>query len=201
MGTVLRTMVFAGAWALAGCGAAPALGSANEAQQDSVVDARSGTRAPDTTLCSAGEHAVFSCDITGKDARVSLCASPDVGRNSGYMYYAYGTDDQIELTYPSDRESPTRHFSRTYLALAGGSGGYAYSFVDAGAKHVLYSISGKNGLERQGVLAVDDSGKVLATLRCQPGTFVEDDAVVLRTLIKALPADESIAQRGLPLSD
>jgi hypothetical protein len=201
MGTVLRTMVFAGAWALAACGAAPALGSANDSRQDSVVDARSGTRAPDATLCSTGEHAVFSCDITGNEARVSLCASPDVSRNSGYMYYAYGTDERIEPTYPSNRESPTRYFSRTYLALAGGSGGYAYSFVDAGVKHVLYSISGKNGLERQGALAVDASGNVLATLKCKPGTFVEEDAVVLRTLVKVLPADESIAQRGLPLSD
>jgi len=117
------------------------------------------------------------------------------------MYYVYGTQDRIELRYPSESSPPAGNFTRTHLLFAGNTGGYAYSFDRPDAKYVIYSVSGSMGLEHQGVLALDASGATQAELKCAPGTLVEDDAESLRALIRELDPDETIAREGLPLPD
>jgi hypothetical protein len=74
------------------------------------------------TQCSAGETVVFSCS-TGTRI-LSLCASKDVGKNTGYMQYRYGTADKLELIYPAKPQPPKGLFTPGNLAFSGGGGSY-----------------------------------------------------------------------------
>lgn len=193
MRLVLRTAALAGLVLLTGCGHAE-----NPRQEPSSPSDGDMSSA---TLCAPEEHTVFSCRIADREVLASLCTSPDVGADSGYMYYAYGATGRLELTYPMQKAPPAPNFARTHLAFAGGTGGYAYSFTIAGTKHILYSISGAAGTEEQGVLTLEETGRLQAALRCAPDSLVENDAEVLRPLMHFLAPDESIELHGLPLDD
>lgn len=88
---------------------------------------------------------------------------------------------------------------RTTLGFAGGTGGYAYSFVDAGQSHVLYAISGESGLARSGeILADADLDRTRHDRACDSGTLIESDDVAVLAKVRAWGPNERLESKGLP---
>lgn len=150
------------------------------------------------SICAATEVVLFSCE-TQTDKQASLCASKDVGTDRGYVYYTYGSPAKPELVFPAGKRPP-RDFRRTQLGFAGSTGGYAYSFENAGYRYVVYSISGEEGLEDQGVLVTtrDDPRTAITSLSCRKGSVVEDDGSGLLDLTLGWPGDPDLERHGLP---
>jgi heat shock protein HslJ len=62
------------------------------------------------SLCEQGEQIVFSCPLKRPAKIVSLCASPDLERNRGYLQYRFGVPRRIELEFPETRQSTQERF-------------------------------------------------------------------------------------------
>jgi hypothetical protein len=158
------------------------------------------TGAPTATarsMCAKQEVVLFSC-ATSKGKRASLCASRGVSAEQGYLYYAYGLPGNPELVFPGEKRAPA-DFKRTQLTFAGSTGGYAYSFENGGYRYIVYSVSGAEGLEDQGVLITKrDARKAISALSCSKGSVIEDDDTALLDLTLTWPADVDLDQHGLP---
>ena len=72
-----------------------------------------------TYLCRADERLVFGCSFKNKKI-ASVCASPELSLNSGYLQYRYGTTKKIELEYPSKQEPPQGKFFFSHVMYSGG---------------------------------------------------------------------------------
>lgn len=149
------------------------------------------------SLCSANEETVFACTIEGSKKIVSLCATP-ASAEVRRFYYAFGRDSSIELRYPSS-EPRSDAFSRTHLAFAGSTGGYAYAFKNGAYKYILYSISGKHGYEQSGLIVQrDGSIRAVRDMHCQASSVAEtEDDALLKTTYQ-WSRDSDIESRGLP---
>jgi len=113
--------------------------------------------------------------------------------------YVYGTPSKIELRYPDSPVPPSTAFKRTHLVYAGPTGAFAYSFSRAGVEYVLYSISGAQGFQRQGILAyIPGAPAPLANLRCEADSVVESEDPALTDLTLGWPENEQLAEHGLP---
>jgi hypothetical protein len=71
------------------------------------------------SLCAKTEHVIFSCRTKSKGKRssgkiVSLCASPDLTREHGYLQYRYGLPGKIELEFPGSRTGTQQQFQYTH---------------------------------------------------------------------------------------
>jgi len=62
------------------------------------------------SLCEQGEQIVFSCRLKRPAKIVSLCASPDLEREQGYLQYRFGLPGRIELEFPESRQSTQAQF-------------------------------------------------------------------------------------------
>ncbi|MFL9963504.1 hypothetical protein PQR02_21015 [Paraburkholderia sediminicola] len=56
-----------------------------------------------STLCHADEVAVFSCQLKENKKFVSVCTSRNISDKTGFMQYRYGTEKNVELSYPDDK--------------------------------------------------------------------------------------------------
>lgn len=156
--------------------------------------------APDAaeSMCAAREPVLFSCR-TSSGKHVSLCAT--ASEDQGHVYYAYGSPGHPELVFPDERR-PATGFKRTQLFFAGSTGGYAYSFVNDSYRYIIFSVSGAEGLEEQGVLVTrGNARKAVASLRCVDGSVVEVDAPGLLDLTLTWPVDPDLDRYGLPEGD
>lgn len=193
-------LVFASACALLACDA----GSATQESPQAAAPSPPAYAEPQSigaSLCAPGELVVLSCVIT-EAKHLSLCASADVTRTSGYLYYAFGAPSQKELVFPAVKNPPDKYFKGTHLFFAGNTGGYAFSFVNSDTKYVVFTISGTGGLERQGLIATSAvSGDTLASMDCDPDSVIEDDSDVILSLIRDLEPDEDLEKHGLPSTD
>jgi hypothetical protein len=149
------------------------------------------------SLCAPAETILFSCE-TQAGKTVSLCASQPVSTDQGHLYYAYGSPGHPELVFPSERRPPT-DFKRTHLTFAGSTGGYAYSFENADYRYIVYSISGAENLEEQGLLITrGNKRKAISAQQCRNGSVVEDDNTELLDLTLTWPVDRDLDEHGLP---
>lgn len=150
------------------------------------------------TMCLKGDQPVFSCPLAGATKTVSLCAAGDVVKGTGHYYYAYGRDvSHAELTYPAS--GGQGEFTRSHLMFAGNTGGFAYAFASSGFKYVLYSISGADNLENQGLVVFKDGeDKPIKSTRCQAGkvSYAEDRSLIRPTL--KWKSDPAIEDHGIP---
>lgn len=58
--------------------------------------------AADVGHCAAGETAFFSCKLK-KGKTVSLCASADLGKSSGYLQYRFGAAPKLDVSIPKEK--------------------------------------------------------------------------------------------------
>jgi heat shock protein HslJ len=62
------------------------------------------------SLCEKGEQIVFSCRVKRPAKIVSLCASPDLEREQGYLQYRFGLPARIELEFPESLQATQSQF-------------------------------------------------------------------------------------------
>jgi heat shock protein HslJ len=80
-----------------------------------VIPAKSGRRSLQAnSLCGTDEQIVFSCRLRRPAKIVSLCASPDLERERGYLQYRFGLPARIELEFPKNRQSTQQQFAYTH---------------------------------------------------------------------------------------
>ena len=70
------------------------------------------------SLCEKGEKIIFSCTIKERAKIVSLCASPDVSKDRGYIQYRFGLPGKIELEFPQTREHTQQAFKYSHYFRA-----------------------------------------------------------------------------------
>jgi hypothetical protein len=150
---------------------------------------------------SAGDQVVFSCPLVTGSKIASICASQsNAGAEPGF-YCAFGRPGAPELRFPASGHAENAAFHRTHPGFAGNTGGYAYSFANAGYKHIVYSVSGSE-LSRDGGVIVQplDKLKSATTLACRSTAITEtwDDSLIDATL--RLKKDPLIQSSGLPPS-
>jgi hypothetical protein len=74
------------------------------------------------SLCARTEHIIFSCRLkhsanrskNGPAKIASLCASPDVDKEHGYLQYRYGRPGKIELEFPKSGMGTQQMFQCTH---------------------------------------------------------------------------------------
>jgi heat shock protein HslJ len=66
------------------------------------------------SLCGTDEQIIFSCRLKRPARIVSLCASPDLQRDQGYLQYRFGLPRRIELEYPEERQGTQKWFEYTH---------------------------------------------------------------------------------------
>jgi len=184
----------------AGVASEPSVADAATAEATMFSVAADRPTARRQSMCAARESVLFSCE-TEAGKRASLCVSRDAGVDRGYVYYAYGSPGKLELVFPAG-ERPPVDFRRTHLAFAGSTGGYAYSFENDDYRYIVYSISGAEGLEDQGILVTHRDPRIsISTLSCRKGSVVEDEDDALLDITLAWPDDPDLEQHGLPQRD
>jgi len=172
----------------------------SETQPSSDVAQSHGTRTP-RTHCGPTEATVFSCTLEDSRRVVSLCLSR-AGKPDARARFASGSIGAPDVLIPVQGENSAERFERTPLALAGGTGGYAYSFQHAGEVQILYSVSGEDGLERQGLMVADtDLSTAVSDHACASGTILESDEVDVLKQVRRWPAQPRLARNGLPPVD
>jgi len=106
------------------------------------------TWAQEGNLCLPEEKVVFACAI--EERLVSVCASPDLSRKSGYLQFRSGHPERIEIAWPEARY-PRRHVTRGNLFYAGQIGVYL-RFTMGRTDFVVFSA----GANRNGVVLQQD---------------------------------------------
>lgn len=152
------------------------------------------------THCGDTELPVFSCVVADSDAIVSLCAAaePAVGVSAVRLVAGHLGHPDIDFAHDITGEVET-HFERTRLGFAGNTGGYAYSAGQGDEVHILYSISGANGLERQGVMVTDRNvERALSDRACASGSVIESDDPTLLKRVAGWPVQSRLEKSGLP---
>lgn len=70
------------------------------------------------TLCGKTERVIFACVLRRPAKIVSVCASKDLTRDTGYVQYRFGSPAKIELEYPKDRTGTQQKFEYTHYMRA-----------------------------------------------------------------------------------
>lgn len=70
------------------------------------------------TLCAKTERVIFACVLRRPAKIVSVCASKDLTRDTGYVQYRFGSPAKIELEYPKDRTGTQQKFEYTHYFRA-----------------------------------------------------------------------------------
>lgn len=127
------------------------------------------------SLCEQDEQVVFSCS-TGKKV-VSLCASKEASKSSGYLQYRFGAQNRIELIFPNTPKHPKGQFEATRLTpmMDNGTRAQLYS-VGFAVNKFNYAIESTSvGESTSATLNVLKDGKSLAQLTCLDSTIQHSD--------------------------
>ena len=70
------------------------------------------------TLCAKEERVIFACVLRRPAKIVSVCASKDLTRETGYLQYRFGLPAKIELEFPKERDRTQERFEYTHYFRA-----------------------------------------------------------------------------------
>jgi len=108
--------------------------------------------------CTPTEQVVFNCQIQGLKKLLSLCASGDFGKTSGYLQYRFGQPEKVELEFPQERtrtqdQFPYEHDYRFQVDRT------EISFSNHGHEYTIYSYYEGDGpgepLQSEGIVVGD----------------------------------------------
>lgn len=120
-----------------------------------------------TGLCTPEEKALFSCEAGTK--QLSLCASVDVGSDSGYVQARFGSKNHLDWAHPPQGFPSRDHFFYSSTAYSGG-GEERLRFTVQGQQYILYSKAVRTGFGNKGNLPVFSDG---AFLRSADGKAID----------------------------
>lgn len=108
--------------------------------------------------CAPAEQVIWSC--SAKEKVYSLCASKDLGKDSGYLQYRAGPVGTPEFLYPSQPQHPKGHFTSAMLtdgaSVSFSNGQYAYEIIEP--------LNGRTAI------AVSKNNKNIANIQCAVAT-------------------------------
>lgn len=121
------------------------------------------------SLCASGEKVIFSCTIKQNSKIVSLCSSPELTKDKGYLQYRFGLPGKIELEFPKTREQTQQAFKYTHYfraqvdltEISFASDGYQYSIFDD------YNGEEPRARTAQGVKVTPPNNGKEVTLNCR----------------------------------
>jgi hypothetical protein len=98
-------------------------------------------------LCSGDQRALFSCHLKNSDRIASVCASPDLGKESGFLQYRFGSSsNRIDLSFPAAAVDPRTAFK--YLRNQFAKGGTSVLSFHIGAwRYSVFSTQTAYGAE------------------------------------------------------
>lgn len=122
--------------------------------------------------CASNEYTVFNCK-TGHKV-VSVCASPHLSQDRGYVQYRFGAPGKaMELAYPDPSARPDTVFRLSKSEFNHGSGhtniGYSLHFTNEGVRYVVVSDEAADG-KRGSVLVDARTQPNIPFLQCDDGT-------------------------------
>src|ERR1041385_3044873 len=79
--------------------------------RNSTLEARSLVP---TSLCAKDEKVIFSCPLMRSAKMVSLCSSPKLTKDAGYLQYRFGLPGKIELEFPDHRADSLKVFKYSH---------------------------------------------------------------------------------------
>lgn len=85
---------------------------------NSTAVSAQGSKLQPHTLCAKTERVIFACVLRRPAKIVSVCASKDLTRDTGYLQYRFGSPAKIELEYPKDRSGTQQKFEYTHYFRA-----------------------------------------------------------------------------------
>jgi hypothetical protein len=196
-----RTAGCVNSFVACGVAAVLALMSPSSVAQEASTSAVSSPQYVKESLCTQPDQIVLSCPLAKNGKIVSVCATGNASPHA--FYYAFGRPGALEMHYPNDPSASNNNdFSRALLSYSQGMAGYAYSFVNNGVKYIIYTISGKFGYERAGVM-VQKTGSLhaMTDMQCSKGKFQDtsDDPLIDETL--KMKKDDDLDIHGLPLTN
>ncbi len=112
--------------------------------------------------CTANECVIFSC-ATGNKI-VSVCASADLGPQTGSLTYRFGPPGRPEISYPPPGAS--RDLVKSGRWVFAGGGGAWLAFHRPPFRYIVYSAIGEGWHEKAG-LAVERNGRLLTNIACR----------------------------------
>ena len=62
------------------------------------------------TLCEKSEAIHFSCLVANSKKVISVCGSPALSEDEGYLQYRFGRPGAVELVYPKTKEKTQQQF-------------------------------------------------------------------------------------------
>lgn len=120
------------------------------------------------THCNPDETIIYSCAAGARIA--SLCASPDVSNQSGYLQYRFGPKGRPDLVFPAVRQPPHHLFTPGGFMFSGGGGTFLQFEIAPYTYTVLSAIGnwGPPGTKAtvDGV-SVQKKGDVIANYVCR----------------------------------
>jgi len=131
-----------------------------------------------TSLCAKDEKVVFSCSLKRSMKTVSLCSSPKLTKESGYLLYRFGVPGKIELEFPDNRAESLKvfkysHYFRAkvdYTEISFTRNGFTYSVFDD------YNGEERPTVAEQGLTVTPENSKkeVKYLCRLKPRADYED---------------------------
>lgn len=142
------------------------------------------------SLCTSEETSLFTCSIG--ERQVSVCASKELSRTSGYVQYRAGRPEQApELAFPAQKVHPAQHFSV-------GSAGSAKSslvnlhFEQSGYSYTVYRQSAAFDTNGAGVRVKAPDGRS-SRLRCREESPPSDLERLADLGLRRLPEESLVS--------
>lgn len=121
--------------------------------------------------CTTEERVIFSC-VLKQGKILSLCGSPVITNESGYLQYRIGfPGKESSLIYPEDRAHPADSFWGGSQAFSGG-GATHIRFNIGQYSYVVFTGLGR-GWKKEGVV-VKRNGQQISYLSCDDNSTISD---------------------------
>lgn len=118
------------------------------------------------SLCTDSERIIFNCQVSKKT--LSLCASQNISKKSGYLYYRFGSPNAIEMQLPESSENSLESFvfarKKNVINLSVKHSKYTMQNAEPVIYSTIYQVysyshSEDNENKTAGVLVILPSGK------------------------------------------
>ena len=123
-------------------------------------------------LCEAHEELIFGCEI--KDSVISICASKNFSKTTGYTQYRFGKPDKVEFSYPASKKPPEGIFFLASTSFSGSgasiircnNSGYEYLIFDSMIR-TNFTPGEPNDPEFKAGIVTRHNGKITSTRLCE----------------------------------
>jgi hypothetical protein len=138
-----------------------------------------------STLCRADEVVVFSCQFKENKKFVSVCTSRNISDKTGFMQYRYGTEKNVELSYPDNKLNSQSKFGYDSYArpdlstfiLGFDNSNYRYEISETTEGGI------DDGITTQVLLVTSEDKKHTITLNCLNNQNLISNISTLETVV------------------